>query len=56
MSDHEDDDDEEEEEEEDDGRARKPIPDWARGPALEATIHAQFGEGGPDADKLFSTF
>lgn len=40
-------------EEDEDGRIKKAIPDWARGPALEAAIHAQFGEGGADPDRLF---
>jgi hypothetical protein len=58
MSDREGSSDEDEDEEDGGGaggKAKKPIPDWARGPALEATIHIQYG-GGPgavDPDKLF---
>jgi hypothetical protein len=57
MSDREGSTDEEEDEEEGgggDGRPRKAIPDWARGPLLEAAIHAQFDDAAAhDPDRLF---
>jgi hypothetical protein len=52
MSDREGDSDEDEEDD-DDGRAKKKVPDWARGPALEAAIHAQYGDGGLDPEGIF---
>ena len=48
------DDDEEEDAEGGGGRPKKPVPDWARGPALEASIHAQYGGAGAvDPDRIF---
>ena len=47
MSDHEGDSDEEDEEEGGEGAAekpKKPLPEWARGPALEAAIHQQYSD------------
>lgn len=53
MSDHEGDS-SDENEDEDGERAKKPIPDWARGPALEASIHAQYSDAGVErAESLF---
>jgi len=52
ISDHEGDSEEEEEEEEEGGgsgsgkteKPKKPFPEWARGPALEAAIHNQYSD------------
>ncbi len=47
-------DEDEEEDEEGGGAASKRVPDWARGPALEAAIHAQYAGGASfDPDALF---
>ena len=35
-------------------RPRKRIPDWARGPNLEAALHAQFGGTTIDPDLIFA--
>jgi hypothetical protein len=54
MSDRDGDSDDDEDEEEAEGRARKPVPDWARGATLESAIHAQYGDGGLDPDRIFA--
>ncbi len=57
MSDREGSSDEGEEEEEGGGeRGKKPIPDWARGPALEAAIHGQYADASVrDPEAIFGS-
>jgi predicted HAD superfamily Cof-like phosphohydrolase len=49
----------EDDDEEGAAERKKAVPDWARGPTLEAAIHAQYGGGelgGPmvDPDRIFA--
>lgn len=57
MSDREGSSGDDEEEEDGTSRPKKPVPDWAKGPALEAAIHAQYGDSGTggfaDPDRIF---
>jgi hypothetical protein len=57
MSDREGSSGDDDEEEDGTSRPKKPVPDWAKGPALEAAIHAQYGDSGTggfaDPDRIF---
>jgi hypothetical protein len=55
MSDREGSSQEEGEEEEEGERSKKPIPEWARGPALEAAIHGQYADAGRDPEAIFGS-